>query len=186
MKTADGNPRVLTIGHSNHTMERFVELLRANKVQVLVDVRSSPYSRYSAHFCRDALEALLSRAGIRYAFMGREMGGRPDDNSLYDEAGRVDYAQVAATPLFGEATDRLLSESPLERTVLMCSEEDPLKCHRFLLIARVLADRGTVVWHIRGDGRVQTHEELIDQLQHATSEPQLALFTDGDRIDLPL
>ena len=183
MKTTDGNPRVLTIGHSNHTMDRFVELLRAHGVQMLVDVRSSPYSRYSAHFCRDALDALLRRAGIRYVFMGSQLGGRPEDSSLYDEAGHVDYAQVAATPHFVGAIDRLLGESSAEHTVLMCSEEDPLRCHRFLLIARVLAERSVIVLHIRGDGRVQTHDDLTHQLQQATSQPQLALFTDGDRVE---
>ena len=86
---------VFTIGHSNHSLEHFIELLRAHEVDEVVDVRSAPYSRYAPHFNRDELEDALEKVGVDYLFMGDELGGRPADRSCYDDTGRVVYDKVA-------------------------------------------------------------------------------------------
>ena len=96
---------VLTIGHSSHTIERFIELLCQHRVTAVADVRSSPYSQMHAHFNREALAAALKQEGIAYSFLGKELGGRPADKTCY-ENGRVQYRRVAATPIFRSGLDR--------------------------------------------------------------------------------
>ncbi|MEI6046318.1 MAG: DUF488 domain-containing protein [Chloroflexota bacterium] len=159
---------VFTIGHSNHSLERFFELLETQRIEVLVDVRSQPYSKYTTHFNKADLKAAVVAQGLKYLFLGRELGGRPDPNSagLYNETdGRVDYNQVAESPLFIEGLERLLKGLEKFRVALMCSEEKPGICHRYLLLGRVLARQGVQVWHIRGDGSVQSQSQVSNQAE---------------------
>jgi uncharacterized protein (DUF488 family) len=152
--------RLLTVGHSSHPLDRFLALLHGHGVEVLIDVRSSPYSRFAPQYNREAMKAALARQGIRYGFLGRELGGRPEGERFYDDEGHVLYGRVAASPLFAAGLARL--ERGLDRycVAIMCSEEDPTHCHRRLLVTRVLLDREVDVVHVRGDGRVQRDGEL--------------------------
>jgi uncharacterized protein (DUF488 family) len=171
---ASANPSVLTIGHSNHTVEHFLGLLKAHAVQVVVDARSQPYSKYATQFDHDALKLALQDAGIRYLFLGRELGGRPDGDEFYDDEGHVLYDLVAATSLFLEGLSRLERGIREYSVALLCAEENPAACHRRLLVGRVLIDRGIQVEHIRGDGRIQTEEEVAAQTD--PDRDQLSLF----------
>jgi uncharacterized protein (DUF488 family) len=148
------NASLFTIGHSSHRIESFLELLYARKLQVVVDVRSAPYSRYRPQFNRRQIEESLKLSGFRYLFMGDLIGGKPTDPTLLDSRGRVDYLKLAAGENFRHGLDRL--EKGLAagwRIALMCAEEDPLKCHRHWLIARELELGCRVrVYHLRADG----------------------------------
>jgi uncharacterized protein (DUF488 family) len=149
-----------TIGHSNHTSEHLVELLQGAGIEVLVDVRSQPYSRFSGHFNQEALKVSLGEAGLRYLFLGRELGGRPPEPEMYDEDGHVLYGEVAKSERFRAGLERLIAGARQYRVAMMCSEENPADCHRRLLIARVLRDEGVGVTHIRGDGDLVSEVEL--------------------------
>jgi uncharacterized protein (DUF488 family) len=170
--------RVFSIGHSNQTLEDFLTLLERYGIEVLVDIRSYPYSKFTTQFNSPELKTAVTRSGLKYLFMGKELGGRPDDLALYDETGRVKYWQVARTALFLEGLSRLLKGQETYRVALMCSEEDPQGCHRHLLVSRVLAERGVEVGHIRGDGSLQTEAELRNQGQ--ASSAQMTLFSDEE------
>jgi uncharacterized protein (DUF488 family) len=168
-----GTPRILTIGHSNHTMERLLELLSLHAVQVVADVRSSPYSKYTTQFDRESLVEALRTAGFQYVYLGHELGGRPRGDAFYDAAGHVLYGKVVESRGFQEGVARL--EGGLRQYVVaaLCAEEDPAGCHRRLLVGRVLGERGVQVDHIRGDGRLQPEAEI------AAAQPrddQLSLF----------
>ncbi len=165
---------MLTIGHSNHAMERFLELLKLHGVDVVADIRSYPYSKYSPQYDQARLKSVLQAAGILYAYLGDDLGGRPDGREFYDPDGHVLYSKVATADFFLRGMERL--ERGIRRyrkPAILCSEENPSVCHRRLLVTRVLTDRGTAVSHIRGDGSLQSEEEL----RVAESLPQLALFT---------
>jgi uncharacterized protein (DUF488 family) len=151
---------IFSIGHSNQSVEAFLALLQQYEIQVLVDVRSRPYSRYVAHFNSTPLAAAVRKAGLKYMFMGKELGGRPDGDEFYDGEGHVLYNRVAKAAFFLDGIKRLKEGCRTYRIAMMCSEEDPAVCHRHLLISRVLAEQGVNVAHIRGDGHVQTEEEL--------------------------
>jgi len=153
--------RLLSIGHSNHPAERFLDLLKKHDIEVLVDVRSHPYSRYAPQFDTSGLKALLSNARVKYLYLGRELGGRPEGADYYDAEGHVLYARLATSPLFLEGIDRLQKGAQSYRVAVMCAEEDPLNCHRRLLIGRVLREGGVALDHIRGNGGLQTEDELL-------------------------
>lgn len=154
---------ILTIGHSNHTLERFLALLTKHRVTTVADVRSAPYSRFRPHFNRNALAAALAEKGICYAFLGRELGGRPADPDCYED-GRVDYVRVARTSGFRDGIARVIERAARDRTALMCAEKEPLDCHRTLLVARALDDAGVAVAHILADGDLEPHARTMDRL----------------------
>ena len=170
--------RVFSIGHSSHTLETLLDLLRAHEVELVVDVRSAPYSRYAPHFARRTLEPSLSEAGITYLFLGRELGGRPGEDEFYDDQGRVLYWRVARTPAFQDGIEHLEQKVTGVRAAILCSEEDPTGCHRRLLVGRVLAERGIAVEHIRGDGRLVSEAELAagETRARRSDDRQLDLF----------
>ena len=167
-------PRVHTIGHSNHTVEHFLNLLRTHAVQVVVDTRSQPYSKYATQFDHEALKLALQDAGVRYLYLGRELGGRPEGDEFYDDEGHVLYDRVATTCLFQEGLTRLERGIREYKVALLCAEENPAGCHRRLLVGRVLLDHGIQVEHIRGDGRIETEEEVAAQTD--PDRDQLSLF----------
>ncbi len=154
-----GSP-LFTVGHSNHEWDVFVELLRRHHIDVLVDVRSHPYSKYAPHFNMDRLKEALPTSGIRYLFMGEELGGRPSEEDLYDQDGHVLYYRLAETALFQAGLARIKKGMEKFRVAMMCSEENPAVCHRFLLVTKVLAKQGLEIQHIRGDGSLQSDGEL--------------------------
>jgi uncharacterized protein (DUF488 family) len=170
---------IFTIGHSNHSLEIFLELLRQNGVETIVDTRSNPRSKYVPQFDAAALQRTLEAAGIGYIYTGRELGGRPDGAQFYDADGRVLYGKVAQADFFKKGLEgiaRLETEGSGTRLALLCAEENPSVCHRRLLIARVLAERGVPVIHIRADGRVETEEQMAAQEAAAHEDAQLSLF----------
>lgn len=170
---------IFTIGHSNHPLERFLELLKAHNIEVFVDVRSHPYSKHAPHFDHQLLKARVTVAGIRYLFLGAELGGRPKGEEFYDADGHVLYSRVAESAAFLEGISRLEAGIQKYKVAIMCSEENPAVCHRRLLIGRVLIMRGIRVSHIRGDSRVQTDAELAGQEQGDDGKDhQLMLFFD--------
>jgi uncharacterized protein (DUF488 family) len=151
---------VFTIGHSNHEEVFFLDLLSAHGITLLVDVRSSPYSKYTPHFSKENLDVALKKRGVRYLFLGDELGGRPASTLYYDASGYVRYDRLAKSKLFQAGIEHVLQEASANRAALLCGEEDPGGCHRRLLVGKVLLDHGVTLFHIRGDGSLQTEEEL--------------------------
>ena len=151
---------IYTIGHSNHSWDTFYPLLRDNAIELVVDTRTNPVSRFAPFSNRRTLTDLLEGAGIDYEFAGGPLGGKPRDRSMYDAKGKPDYRKMRSTEEFGEAIDRLVGMASRRRTALLCSEEDPSSCHRVLLLCPALEAQGCVPRHIRSDGRVQGTGQL--------------------------
>ncbi|MDE2787274.1 MAG: DUF488 domain-containing protein [Chloroflexota bacterium] len=157
-------PMVLTVGHSNHPPEAFINLLVRHGVDEIIDVRSAPYSRYASQFNHEGIQRMLDDIGIGYAYLGGELGGRPADRSCYDADGRVRYDRVAAIDSFDDALRRVTRVADENRVALLCTEKEPLECHRTLLVARALAERGVDVAHIQGDGSLEDHDDAMSRL----------------------
>jgi uncharacterized protein (DUF488 family) len=171
---------VYTVGHSSHPFEAFVKLLADHGVAVLVDVRSAPYSKYAPQFDREVLQRALNAAGIKYLFLGAELGGRPENQAYYDAEGHAVYSRMTTDPAFVAGIERLERGMANYRLALMCGEEDPAHCHRRLLVARILMERGHEVVHIRGDGRVVSDEDVASQSGKSLVNEQPALFAELD------
>lgn len=166
---------VYTIGHSKHTLDEFAGLLKQHGVTALADVRSAPFSRFNPQFNKDALTRELKTRGIKYVFLGRELGARSDDRSCY-ENGRVQYSRLARTDLFRQGLERVRRGAEEHRIALMCAEKEPLECHRTLLVARALDEQGVEVMHILADGGLESHREAMERLLEVTGLPRDDLF----------
>ena len=155
---------IYTIGHSSHPIDTFVLMLQRHRVDEVVDVRSSPYSSYMPHFNSEVIGRVLDQIGVRYVFSGRELGGRPMDPSCYGLDGRVRYDKVANTDQFDHSIRDLTRWANGRRLALMCTEKDPLDCHRALLVAQSLVAYEVDVEHILADGSLENHDDALDRL----------------------
>lgn len=155
---------VFTIGHSTHSIDAFADLLKRHDVTALCDVRSAPYSRFNPQFNKAPLAQALAERGIRYVFLGRELGARSNDPSCYRD-GRVHYDALAATETFKSGIERL--RRGVERgyrMALMCAEKDPLDCHRTILVAQALEEEQFDIAHILEDGSLESHADAKRRL----------------------
>jgi uncharacterized protein (DUF488 family) len=155
-------------------MPEFVAALRSAGVTHLVDVRTAPYSRFRPEFSREPLATALDAHGIRYVFMGRELGGKP--------GGKPDYAQMRLRPAFLEGLARLEAANQAGRRIaLMCAEAKPQACHRTKLLAEELVARGTAVRHIDEHGELRSHDEIMQRVTGG----QGSLFDRDSLLDPP-
>lgn len=175
----DAGTTVWTIGHSTHTYERLLELLHGVGITAVADVRTSPFSRHLPQFNRDVLKNELRLDNIVYSFLGKELGGRPTERRYYCD-GVADYERMAESPDFEHGIDRVLDGSRKYRIALMCSEHDPLDCHRCLLVGRALAKRGVAVKHILAGGGITDHREIEERLLQSERREGADLFLSRD------
>jgi uncharacterized protein (DUF488 family) len=174
---------VFSIGHSNIPQERFLALLRNAGARLIADVRTVPFSRFAPWFSQKQLAAALSRCGIGYTAMGDVLGGRPHDQSLYCD-GVADYEKMATQPEFRAGLDRVADAAGRGRVCLLCAEREPLDCHRCLLVARRLGERGLAVGHIHHDGLIEPQaatEQRLLALEGLADDPSCDLFASGQR-----
>ncbi len=150
-----------TIGHSTHTVEFFVGLLQKYSVQTVVDTRTKPYSTRARQFNRESIDSALSLYGIKYEYFGDELGGHPEQDDLYDEESHLVYERIAPTSKFRLGIRKLIDLAQTTCLAVMCTEYDPVKCHRHTLIARYLIERGVSVKHILRDGSIKDATPLF-------------------------
>ncbi len=169
------NPTLYIIGHSNVPVSALINLLQRHRVTAIADVRSHPYSRYLPHFSQPALKLALREAGIRYVFLGRELGARPDDTACYVD-GRAVYALIASRPDFAQRIERLHHGADTKRIALLCAEKDPVVCHRTILVCRHLRQTNLEIAHILADGSLETHAALERRLLQLHELNQLSFL----------
>lgn len=171
-----------TVGHSNHAIGDFLALLARAGIDAVADVRSVPYSRRFPQFSREPLQAALHEAGIAYVFLGRELGARRDEPEAY-AGDRADYERIARLPAFTQGLERLQDGATRHAVAVMCAERAPLDCHRTVLVARRLAERGVEVRHLLADGGIEPHAETEWRLLAITGQDAPDLLAAAD--DLP-
>lgn len=154
---------VFTVGHSTLDLDSFLNLLKKAGVTAVADVRSSPFSRRSPHFNRNELRAALKEIHVKYVFLGKELGGRPCASNLFCD-GVADYEKMALEPAFLKGIDRIAEGSTEHTIALMCSEHNPLDCHRCLLVGRVLTERKIPLEHILSNGKLASQHALEEKL----------------------
>ncbi len=167
-------PTLFTIGHSTRTLPEFLELLQANKIDAIADVRSSPYSRHMPHFNRESLHETLKKHGIRYVFLGDELGARRNEAECYVN-GVAKYELIEKTSAFHQGLQRIRKGATRFSIAMMCAEKDPLTCHRTVLVARALREQYEIR-HIVTMNRIITHEQLERNMMSRWKLGQPELF----------
>lgn len=145
---------IYTIGHSNHTADTFLALVQRHGIQAVADVRSAPYSHFSPQFNKDLLPKLLQRIDVAYFFMGDQVGARPSDPTCYRN-GSVDFSRLSQTASFQAGLAEIRGLASQFNLVLMCSEKDPILCHRMVLVGRHLKAEDTILQHIGENGELE-------------------------------
>ena len=171
--------QIYTIGHSTQSIENFINLLNLHSINCLIDVRSSPYSQYNPQFNRESLAAELDWNGILYAHFGKEFGARRTRLSLLDNDGRVDFKKVHLDETFKLGVKQLEDVCDQGYQVaLMCSEGDPLDCHRFSMVSYHLSKHGWEIYHVLPDGEIISNGDLECQMVENlwAKLPQTTLF----------
>lgn len=171
-------PQIFTIGHSNHSFENWLHLLHQHDITAIADVRSTPFSRYTPHFNQAALKLSLRSAQIAYVFLGDQLGARPHDPACYVD-GKARYDRIAAQPTFEDGIKRIVQGSTRYRIALLCAEQDPITCHRAILVCRHLQRDTVQIQHIGKQGDLETQAQLEERLLQSLKfreNQQLSLF----------
>lgn len=166
---------VYTIGHSTHDSATFVKLLQQHRITAVADVRSVPLSRHNPQFNRATIEATLDAARVKYVFLGAQLGARTDDPTCY-VGGQVQYQRLSHTSKFISGIELLTQGIERHRIAIMCSEAEPLDCHRTVLIAQVLTRHNVAIEHIHRDGNVESHAMAMHRLTIRFGLHQADLF----------
>ena len=175
---------VFTVGHSNRSELDLIELLRRHEINTVVDVRSTPYSEWSPQFNRKAIAATLKEHDIAYSYLGDELGVRSDDPSCYDEENRVVYARLAATEQFRRGLRRVVKGAQRRKLALLCSEQDPIDCHRSIMLAFALDRLGIGSSHIlHSDDKLETQKDLEERLLELRGFGQLGFEDNHEQRD---
>lgn len=175
------NQVIYTIGHSDLTLDVFIEHLQRHGITTLADVRSSPYSRLHPQFNRGTLKRAVQEGGIGYVYLGKELGARAEQPECYLN-GKVQFTLLARQPIFLEGVNRVLKGLEKHRIALMCSEKDPLQCHRTILVARQFHARGIAVRHILYDGSIEAHEAVEKRMLKTLKMEPVDLFRNEQEI----
>lgn len=142
---------IYTVGHSNHTIDYFIEIIKEFGIDTIVEIRSVPNSKYLKHFNKSNLINELSKHNIKYLDMSKYLGGRPEDKSVLNIDNKIELHKIEGKNWYQEAIDRLVNISKKSRIAIMCSEENPANCHRGYIISHTLLNRGEEIIHIRGN-----------------------------------
>lgn len=159
-----------TIGYGNRTPEDFLAILKDFGIEYLIDIRSQPYSKFNSQFSQNELKFFLEKSGVRYVFMGDNIGGRPKDASCYDDEGKADYGIIKTKDFFIEGIERLRKAYDKDiGVIIMCSEGKPSECHRSKLIGVVLEEENISVRHIDENGKIKDQITVINELNKGLS-----------------
>ncbi len=171
IETTNMSNELYTIGHSNHTIEKFIDLVSMHYIAVVFDVRSQPYSKFNPQFNQETLEKELKNHNIKYFFLGEELGPRSNDPDCFIN-GKVQYSSISNTFQFHQGIDRLLIEMESNRIAIMCAEKDPIICHRTILICRHMRQYDIEIKHILENGEIENNSDAEKRLMKTLSIPQ--------------
>jgi uncharacterized protein (DUF488 family) len=174
-----GSNALKTIGHSNHPIETFLDILYHHHINCIIDLRSAPYSRHNPQFNRETLKTDLEINEIEYIFMGDRLGARQEDKNLIFDNGKVDFDKVKDLPSFIEGIESLINKTNTGLNIsLMCAEKAPLNCHRFMLVSRALAKKNIDIEHLLSDKSTVSQEKLEERLlnKYTDKSQQMSLF----------
>ncbi len=165
MKENNYNNSLFSIGHSSHPIKKFIDILRQNRINTIADVRSSPYSKYAPQFNKEDLEHFLKNEDIEYLFLGKELGARVSSENCYIN-GHAKYELISRLSIFQSGLEFVFRKIEQCKLALMCSEAEPLNCHRTILICRQLKKLHPElkITHILSDGSTESHEEAEQRL----------------------
>ena len=176
---------LFTVGHSQHDVNYFISLLNQYNIDYILDVRSIPYSKYAEQYNKENISISLNSANIKYISMGKYFGARPQNKELYHNEGYLDFEKVRESKDFNKGIENVMvGLNQGHNIALMCTEKEPIDCHRAILVARAFEMHMVYTKHILPNGEILTQQQLNEQLlqKYFPDRAQLSLFTYGKEI----
>ena len=171
---------IYTIGHSTHQLDIFLDLLKRYAINCIIDVRSVAASRFNPQYNKKTFSDFLKTNNVAYLHFAEEFGARQTDPNLLDDKGKVDFEKVRQSKLFRQGINRIRQGLDKGYTItLMCSESEPLDCHRFSMISYALAKDGFEVNHILKDKTIISNAQLENRMlqKYINKLPKSDMFT---------
>lgn len=171
---------IFTIGYAGFEIEDFIKVLKEHNINSLIDVRSTPFSKFHTDYNKPLLCKVLHEKGIVYRNYNKEFGAR-QDNKIYYPNGYLDFSMFTKSNVFIEGMQKIIKAIPLGYNfVLMCSEKDPITCHRAIMISKAFYDNGVSINHILSDGQIITQSDIEARLldMYYPDRDQLSLFAE--------
>ena len=156
---------IYTIGHSNYTMERLIDMLEYYNINCVVDIRGTPYSKYNIQFDKEAIRYTLTNAGFVYIYMGKELAAKRIRKNSYNNEGYSNFEGVIKEEEFKRGGERLKNGCEKGyKIILLGAMQDPIRCHRSILVGRELVKNDFDVKHILDDYSIVTQDDIEEML----------------------
>ena len=156
---------IYTIGHSNYTIERLIDMLKHYNINCVVDIRGTPYSKYNIQFDKETIRYTLSKAGFIYIYMAKESAAKRINKESYNEEGYSDFEKVIKEKEFLEGIERLKNGcNKGYNIVLLGAMQEPIRCHRSILVGKALRKCGFNVKHILDDYSTASQDDIEQML----------------------
>ena len=156
---------IYTIGHSNYTMERLIDMLEYYNINCVVDIRGTPYSKYNIQFDKEAIRYTLTNAGFVYIYMGKELAAKRIRKNSYNNEGYSNFEEVIKEEEFKRGVERLKNGCEKGyKIILLGAMQDPIRCHRSILVGRELVKNDFDVKHILDDYSIVTQDDIEEML----------------------
>ncbi|WP_330694231.1 DUF488 domain-containing protein [Intestinibacter bartlettii] len=171
---------IYTLGHSNYPFDKFIEILKRYNINCVVDIRGIPYSKYNTQYNKEVLQSNLRKLGYTYIYMADEFAAKRKNKISYNKEGYADFEKVVLEDAFKKGIERLkVGCSKNYKIVLLGAMQDPIRCHRAILMGRELIKAGFDVKHIMHEGCLKTQDELEEQLLEKYFEGRNQLTIDS-------
>ena len=157
--------KIYTIGHSNYSVEKLLDMLKIYEIDCVIDIRGTPYSKYNVQFNKETIRKTLTDRGYLYIYMGKEFAVQRMNKSSYTKEGYADFEKSMRDEHFLEGIKRLKNGlNKGYKIALMGAMQDPINCHRAILVGRALREKGFNVKHILHEGTLASQEELEERI----------------------
>ncbi|MDV4151935.1 DUF488 domain-containing protein [Clostridium sp. AL.422] len=156
---------IYTIGHSNYTMEKLIQMLRYYNINTVVDIRGTPYSKYNVQFDKERIKYTLNKAGFIYIYMAKEFAANRENKISYNKEGYSDFEKVVQEEDFLNGIERLKNGcNKGYKIALLGAMQDPIRCHRSILVGRALNKAGFNVMHILDDLSIKDQDYIDERI----------------------
>ena len=171
---------IYTLGHSNYSFDKFIEILKKYNINCVVDIRAIPYSKYNTQYNKEFFQANLKKLGYTYIYMADEFGAKRRTRNSYNDEGYADFDKVILEDEFKRGIERLkVGCSKNYKIVLLGAMQEPIRCHRAILLGKELIKAGFDVKHIMHEGDLKVQSELEEQLLEKYFEDRNQLTIDS-------
>ena len=156
---------IFAIGHSNYPYDKLINMIKKYDINCVVDIRETPYSKYNIQYNKEAFNESLRNSGFLYIYMGKEFGAKRTNKDVYTQEGYADFEKVAKEDIFLNGIERLKKGCQMGyRIVLLGAMQEPIRCHRSILVGRELVKNDFDVKHILDDYSIVTQDDIEEML----------------------